>query len=311
MIYDVVIWTPINKTDGFGHFYRMMGLYELLKDNNVGVTYFTNSDYIKLETVKIIQCKKEKIEEIAIFFKEKMVKVLIIDNYDISMKEIEYLSKYFKIVFFDAKFENPSVDILMNFNPYALLEYSYKHKNTRYFLGLEYMSFRKDLRGIQNDLIDNNTVFISIGGTDITHTTYELLTYLPNNFTYHIILGKGCEESYCEKVLHYLNTNNFKFHLYQQPKNYFDIMSKCEFAICTCSTTVYELIYLSKPFVCINVTSNQNMITSYLSKEGIITLNRDTLHEIASCIERKLFKKLIVKTSNNVSLIKSIEDLVC
>ncbi|MBL4711035.1 MAG: hypothetical protein JKX75_00785 [Gammaproteobacteria bacterium] len=290
-MYEVAIWTPVNKTEGFGHFYRMMGLYEQLLENDISTTYFTNSEYIKLEQVDILQCITVKIKEVIDFLKSSLIKVLIIDNYNITLEDLGYISKYFKVVFFDAKFKNPNVDVIINFNPYAFEHYLTKHDSTMYFLGLEHMYFRKDLMDIQNISIKKDTVFISIGGTDITETTYDLLKYLPDNLIYHIILGKGCSDKYHQRIFQYLEDNNFIFHIYIQPNNYFELMSQCEFAICSCSTTTYELIFLDKQFLCINVISNQNMITSYLNKQGVVTFKKDCLKGIGKIIKLKRSKK--------------------
>ena len=54
---DIAIWTPINSKSGFGHFYRMLGLYEKLLNDKYSPCYFCNDDYIELNGVNILHTK--------------------------------------------------------------------------------------------------------------------------------------------------------------------------------------------------------------------------------------------------------------
>ncbi|MBE0499651.1 MAG: hypothetical protein IBX43_10530 [Campylobacterales bacterium] len=289
-MHDVVIWTPINSKSGFGHFYRMLGLYEKLLEEKQSVTYFTNSDFIELEETDILHIETDSIDKIIEFLQKKSVKMLIIDNYDVSQNEIRELNKYFKIVYFDYKFLDPKVDAIVNFNPYAPEKYKNKHKRTRYFLGLEYMIFRKEIRANNSVDIKKNEIFISIGGSDVEHITYKILPFLPSAMHYNIVLGEGCSKEYYEQVDMKLKLLDLSYCLYRQPKNYFEILRSSEFVIISCSTTAYEAIYFSKPFVCINVIENQDELTNYLDSKNIITLTKDRLEDITDVINEDRFK---------------------
>ncbi|TKI71034.1 hypothetical protein FCU45_01200 [Sulfurimonas crateris] len=291
-MYDIAIWTPINPESGFGHFYRMFGLYEKLLEEKQSVTYFTNSDFIKLEKIDILHIKTDSINKIIEFLQKKLVKMIIIDNYDVSQNEIKELNKYFKIVYFDYKFLNPTVDAIVNFNPYAPEKYKNKNEQTRYFLGLENMLFRKEIKAEKSIDIKKKNIFISIGGSDVGHITYKILPFLPSAMHYNIVLGNGCSKEYYEEVDIRLKQLYLNYCLYRQPKNYFEILRSSEFVIISCSTTAYEVIYFSKPFVCINVVENQDELTNYLNSKNITTLTKDNLEDITDIINKNRFKIL-------------------
>lgn len=289
----------------------MLGLYQHLKENMQKVVYFTNDDFISLENVEILQYKTNDIKEIIPFLQKCGVKVLIIDNYEVNENSINLLNKDFRLIVFDAKFHNYKVDTIINFNPFSVEMYPNKHTNTNYFLGLSYMFYRKSLIKTKKMKEENNSIFISIGGSDVNEVTYKLVPLLSNGFSYHIVLGKGCSQSYCTKVENHLIQEGLNFVLYHQPDNFFQIMSKCQFAITSCSTTIYELFYFDKPFICINVIENQDRLTEYLSAKNINTFTRENLVSLKEMMNRELFKSLkLPKNSENEKLLNYIKGLI-
>jgi len=312
-MYDITIWTPINSESGFGHFYRMLGLYEKLLEEKIDVSYFTNDDYIVLNNVNVIHNKTEKIDEIIKFLQNHSIKIIVIDNYDVNQHNIKILNKFFKIIYFDAKFENPETDVIINFNPFSVDKYHKKNPNTEYFLGLEHMIYRKELKDVKDVKVNMNEIFISIGGSDIEHITYKLLTYLSTPMHYNIILGKGCSLEYYHQVATKLKSLGLKYSLYQQPNNYFELLARSEFAIISCSTTVYEVSYFAKAFIAINVVKNQNILEKYLTLHKIDTLPIDKLEQITDIIENKRFKILRNKNiwkENKYSLFQYIKKVL-
>ena len=314
-MYDFAIWVPINAKSGFGHFYRMLGLYDKLLANKQKITYFTNEKFIKLEQVNVKYLYTVDIELIIEYLKQYLVKTLIIDNYYVTKKQVNLLQNHFKIAYFDAKFTNYAVDVIINYNPYSLTKYNKKNSNTKYFLGLEYMIFRKEILKIKKLNITKNkikTIFISIGGSDIKEITYKILPYLSKNNYYKIILGKGCSKKYYNKVLTKLIHLKLDYKLYNQPNNYFTILSSCKYAISSCSTTIYELIYFNKPFVCINTAKNQDNLSKYLGLGGITILyesNIDKLSDIITYARFSLPKNISIKLNKGLDLVGYLEKI--
>lgn len=304
----IAIWTPINSKSGFGHFYRMLGVYEELVKYHLEVNFFTNEEYLKLENIEPISIQTNNIKEIKDFLIDNSFATLIIDNYKIDEQSILYLKNYFKIVHFDAKFENIEVDIIINFNPYAIEKYQKKHKNTRYFLGLNYMRFRNSILKIDKKNSINNSIFINVGGSDIEEITFKIIPYLKKNEFYNIVLGKGCSKEYFDLVKNILNENMLSFNIYHQPENYFEILLSSQKAIVSCSTTSYELIYFSIPFVCIKIVSNQNEISKYLSYNGVEVIEKDRLFEVSKIFEEDKFNlpKNLIYEDNSKFLLKDI-----
>lgn len=291
-MYTIAIWTNINSRSGFGHFYRMLGLYEKLAQNNFNVCYFTNTQYITLESVNIVSHQTDNINEINNFLITQGVKILIIDNYDVILSDLNLLKNHFCVLYFDAKFDNPNVQAIINFNPYACNRYPIRHEHTDYFLGLSHMVFRNSMKQLKKNTLKKDAIFISIGGSDHERITLKIIDFLPQKNLYHIVLGRGCEQNYYDDILQKAKKFNLNFQIHQHPKNYFEILSECKKAIVSCSTTTYEMIYFDKPFFCIHTVENQNEIKNYLKQNGILTINKDTLNEIKEIMDRDAFFKL-------------------
>ena len=311
-MFDIAVWTPVSAQSGFGHFYRMLGLYERLLDNGESVTYFTNENYLKIEDANIISCETQNLNEIISFLKKNGVKTIIIDNYEVTSFDVDILSKSFKTVCFDSQFYNNEIDIVMNFNPFALYAYPQRHKGTKYFLGLEYMPFRKKILQARKVEKSASDIFLSIGGSDVNEFTYSIIPYLPKEESYKIVLGKGCSAEYYNKVSDRLQSLGMKYTLYHQPQDFFSILSGCQYAISSCSTIVYELIYFAKPFVCVNVISNQDKLSSFLRKKGILILRRDNLSQIKDIIKDQMFSLpngIRLLENQSLELINSIQEL--
>lgn len=289
----------------------MLGLYQHLNEDTKRVVYFTNDDFISLENVEILQYKTNDIKEIIPFLQNHGIKVLIVDNYEVSEESINLLNNDFNLIVFDAKFHNYKIDTIINFNPFAVEMYPTKHTTTNYFLGLSYMFYRNSLIKTKKIKEEKNSIFISIGGSDVNDITYKLVPLLSHVFSYHIVLGKGCSTEYYRKVESYLTQEGLNFVLYHQPDNFFQIMAKCQFAITSCSTTIYELVYFEKPFICINVIENQDRLSKYLSEKNINTFTRENLVSLKNIMNKKLFKSLkLPKNSKKEKLLNYIKGLI-
>ena len=314
-MYDFAVWVPINSKSGFGHFYRMLGLYNKLSANKQKITYFTNEKFIKLADVNIKHLYTNDIKLIIEYLKKHLIKTLIIDNYWVTKEQINLLKNNFKIAYFDAKFANYAVDIIINYNPYAITKYSKKNNDTKYFLGLKYMIFRQEILQAKKLNITKNkekTIFISIGGADIKGITYKILPYLAKNNAYKIVLGEGCSNKYYEKVLAKLKQLKLNYNLYKQPENYFSILNSCDYAISSCSTTVYELIYFNKPFVCVNTANNQDVLTKYLNLGAITTLDENNINKLSDIMKYAKFnlpKNITIGLNKGLDLVSHLEKI--
>lgn len=304
-MYNIAIWTPINSKSGFGHFYRMLGLYESLINEDCQVCYFTNQEFLNLEKVEILSIITNDIEKITSYLIIQNIKILILDNYEVDKDKILFLNNNFVLIHFDSKFQNLQIDTIINFNPYSVNRYTLKNKETKYFIGMKYMNFRNSMKQIKKISVKRNSIFLSIGGSDVSNVTYNMIPYLPKDKFYNIILGKGCSLDYYNKVLGLLNSLKLDFELFYHPKDYFKILNKSEKVIISCSTTSYEVIFFNKPFVCINVIDNQNEITDYLKSHGICTLPKEKVNEITTIIESDRFNlpnnmKLLLESSKKL-----------
>jgi spore coat polysaccharide biosynthesis predicted glycosyltransferase SpsG len=290
----------------------MLGFYQHLKKDAQKVVYFTDDDFIPLESVDILHHASNNINDSITFLQQYGIKVLIVDNYEISEEQIYLLNNNFHLIVFDAGFNNYKIEAIINFNPFSVQMYPQKHAKTNYFLGLEYMFYRDSITNIKKIDEEINSVFICIGGSDVNEITYKLIPLLSHVFSYHIVLGKGCSTKYYKKVKNYLMQKGLNFVLYHQPDDFFHILAKCQFAITSCSTTIYELFYFNKPFICINVIENQDTLTRYLEKQDITIFTRKSVHSLKGVMSKNLFKRLKLpkNSSRNEKLLNYVKDLI-
>jgi UDP-2,4-diacetamido-2,4,6-trideoxy-beta-L-altropyranose hydrolase len=267
----LAIWVPLARETGLGHFYRTMGIYEAFP----GSFYFTDkpaelklSHPLRMETLP-------KGEDLLGYLKKKNTGLLYIDNYFIDRQTLSLLSKQkeIPIAYFDAKFEAPDFTCLINSNPFAKeKKYPKSRPGASHFLGSEYYCFRQEIRDCQKNQKNKNTIFICIGGTDSHSLTLQLLGKLSPSYNYEIILGKGSGEDYFRAVEEKAKELKLKARCHFDPPDFFALLASSESAILSCSTLVYEAIFLQVPFFCIQTVDNQTQLASYLKANGVTVL---------------------------------------
>lgn len=288
----LAIWVPLSHKTGLGHFYRMLGIYEQVPNS----FFFFNTPHLSLkERHKFID--SEEPGEILLFLQKEGVKTLLIDHYFLPSNIISYIIKKaalysIKTVYFDRTLENRKFNAILNNNPYVShRDIKVPDGKTKYFLGSEYYIFRKDIKKIKNLKKTKNCVFICFGGSDVRGLTYTVLSFLDRTLSYEIILGKGCDQAYVDKVFYQIKNLNLKVNLHHNPDNYFEIMSKSSFALISSSTVFYECSYYNLPVICIKTAENQNHLINFLKQNEIIVLMRDEeIEKLTDLINKKSFR---------------------
>lgn len=277
----VIIRADGGEKIGFGHIMRTLVLAEEISKKNT-VTYVCSDKKNYNSGVKFLRSRNIKVKVIS---EDNEVKdmlnieadVLIVDKYNISVEYLCKLKKKFKLVYIDDNNEllYYDVDVLINQNIYAN-HFNYNiNENAKILLGKKYVMLRDEFRNnykVCNTIkskVDN--VFVSIGGSDDNNLTEDIIKVLKDlDIKLHIIVGPAFV--YNDKLKKYESPN---IRLYYNA-TMSDVMNKCDIAISSSGSTLYELCTLGIPTLGFIVAENQRRCAEYMEKLGtirIVTLN--------------------------------------
>ena len=136
-----------------------------------------------------------------------------------------------------------------------LNEKDYKGK---LFIGWEYViineKFKKNKEKFKNEIL---RIVLTQGGSDNknhTHKIVKILNDIKLNFQLDIILGPGYTELNTWKKS--LNTFTKKYHIYSNPKNFHEIISRADIGIISFGQTAYEFAAVKVPALYVCVTAD-------------------------------------------------------
>lgn len=152
----------------------------------------------------------------------------------------------------DARFYNPGADIVLNSSILAPEKFE-PSSDESLFLGPAYFIF--DDRFIQEKNLfpqDKTNVVVSFGGADPTNLTGKMVKSLVDtddyeNTIFHVILGPGYANP--DHVNMMIQKKEHRFNIIRNPDNIIPYFIAADFVVCAGGRTVYELNYLSKPFI--------------------------------------------------------------
>ncbi|MCY6959586.1 UDP-2,4-diacetamido-2,4,6-trideoxy-beta-L-altropyranose hydrolase [Clostridium brassicae] len=266
---------------GMGHVMRTLVLAkELAKtndvfyvckvDNSFSDRYKQGIDKIRSQGFNVVT-----IDENNVFneLKNILADCLITDSYDVNEDYFNETKKYFKLTGYidDMNLYYFNVDFIINQNIGAE-DYVYKtNKDTKLFLGTQYVMLRKEFRNISNRVINKkvSNVMITLGGSDTNGITNMILDYVKDSeLNFHVVIGPSFEENNIQKLreLEKLKSN---IKLYFNA-NMIEIMNKCDIAISACGSTLYELTVCHVPTLGIIVVDNQQQIARKMDELGMI-----------------------------------------
>lgn len=287
---DICIRADGGSTIGMGHVMRTLVLAKELKKkkNNVFYAcriskyledkYKAGIDLIKYNGFNVITIDENKLKEQII---EKVkADCIITDSYDVDEEYFNSLRKRFFIsgCIFDTDcvyINKFNVDFFINPDLYAIKD-MYKTINcSNILLGADYIILREEFLSKNKQYIvqpNIKNVFLTLGGGNCFNPMSNVLEYIEDlkQFNFYIILGNGFKDK--QFIINkYREFTNIKF--MSDIKNMSDIMIKCDLAISSCSTTLYELMYLGIPTIGLITAKNQNIMGDYLKKTDIVKVS--------------------------------------
>lgn len=202
-------------------------------------------------------------------FQEFEADLLITDSYAVNEEYFEETKKIFKRTAYidDTNKYYFNVDFLINQNPDAE-DFKYKvSSNTKLLLGTDHILLRNEFKNIINKHIKEKVwdIMVTVGGADPYRLTEKILNCTNSlNYKFHVVIGPSFVDT---AFVENFNSNNVKFYY---NANMHEIMKKCDMAISTCGSTLYELAACGVPTLGIIIADNQQGIGTKLDKKNVI-----------------------------------------
>ena len=112
----------------------------------------------------------------------------------------------------------------------------------------------------------NDTVFISMGGSDPLNLSMQIVQSLPSNT--HINLVTTTSNPHLKELQNYAKEHP-NIHLHINASNIAELMHECSFAIITPSSIAHEVMFMKLPFIAIQSADNQSEFVAYMKGEGL------------------------------------------
>lgn len=314
------------KDIGMGHIMRMLTLSEELK-KHFDVIFICRYDNTNkyLPGIQKIKASKFKIHiidssnvihQIINIQKIEDADLLITDSYDVNEEYFDSLKKYFyKTIYIDdVNICRMNVDAVINPNVTAQM-YKYNtepNEDAKLLLGTQYTILRNEFVKFGEKVVNKNVknVMLTVGGMDDKYLTLRIIKLLSDfKLNLHVIIGNAFDDLLKSKIKA-IKPNNLKIISYENA-TISKVMEKCDLAISSCGSTLYELIAMKVPTIGLIVADNQKEVAKVLgdyriiiNTEKLIYTNEDEfLVKFTEVLENyKLRKELIEHGKNFIDL---------
>ena len=259
-----------NRKIGTGHLQRCLSLANEFKKKNIECLFVSKFNetinYAQKNNFHSFFLKRNENEEI--FLKKLIsqfnINAIIIDSKKLSLDTL--VAKLFRIVYvftIDSMFGHKFSDLVIL--PGLPEQFSKIPSNA--LLGKKYVILNSNIVKSTNKKIIPQIV-ISLGGSDKFNITEKIVkAFLKNSskFKILIILGK-----YSTRVhfIQSLISNDKRFELKQDPKNYTDLVASSKFGIFSFGISVYEAAAMRLPLVVLSHSNENHKTAKNLEKYG-------------------------------------------
>lgn len=257
---------PYSKSIGTGHLMRSIFLAEKFKKYNCESIFYSKSEDKEKNFIlrDLGYCTSDKISN--------NQDLTVIDDYSISDTQEALFSGKIMVIddlanrahkcdyLLDHTYRN-SQDI----NPYQHLIVD--HKNTKFFLGIEYCFIRDEFFFIRNKKIapKSGKCFVFFSAADCRGMTEFALEAL-SDFDLEVLVAIGYINPSRNKIEKFCEQNNLK--LLINSKSIAQEMADADFCIGSFGTHSYERLFLAKPALGITIADNQLEVGSGISNAG-------------------------------------------
>lgn len=296
------IRTDGNKIIASGHIMRCLSIAKAIENYGEEVTFITADtnaveliesrgfSYISLET-QWDNLDKE-LEVLIPFIKEKKIKTLLVDSYQVTESYLKTLSQYTNIIYIDDRnaFLYPVHTIInygINYKDFCYEE-QYKNTNTTCLLGTDYVPLRQEFLHRKIDIKEKvERILVTTGGADLYNVAglfVEEWYQRERKIDCEIwIISGGLNENI--QYLRKLEQIYKNLKIYENITNMSDIMIQCDLAISAGGTTLYELCACGIPTITFSVADNQIGIEEF-EKQDILEYIGDIRKNIPIYIKK-------------------------
>lgn len=268
-----------NSTIGIGHIMRLIGLFEILRDEFYGIFLVRRPDKLLKETIekycKVIVLNSTSLsDEIAeLEFLLTKDDVVVLDGYDFDENYQKYIkSKAFRLIMIDDKADRHFyADLVINHG--ANFKDNYKcEPYSKILSGTDYLILRKEFLNsalIKRRINKVDSVLICMGGADPYNITIKALrASLICSFIQKIVVITGSSFSNKTKLEELIiKGSECKTIIYENnidAVRIIELINTCELAICPSSTIALEICCVKAGLLTGTVIDNQQMIHNHL-----------------------------------------------
>ncbi|MBR6095103.1 MAG: UDP-2,4-diacetamido-2,4,6-trideoxy-beta-L-altropyranose hydrolase [Lachnospiraceae bacterium] len=223
------------------------------------------------------------------------IRVLFTDSYLVSGHVLSELNRHTRVAYIDD-FIKKTLDVSLLLVPTQSLDTSvltemYRDKPVKLLVGSEYLIIREEFLN-PTERADRDRIFLTTGGTDPAGFTEAFLHQAMNHPVlkdkkYTVILGSLYDNTQALKET-YRDYPNIRFH--QNVTNMGELMKECSFAVSAGGNTLYELICLRIPTVCISLSPDQEALGERLENKGIVSYCGNCIRQPEECTESVISK---------------------
>lgn len=264
MDFNIKIFTEGGGKVGLGHISRCTALYDEAVRQGIPVELFilsTGFEDNKNNILKSRKCSFVNWQDSEYLQSDvKKNDLCIVDSYLAPIEIYELIARQArKVVYIDdyGRLDYPQGIVV---NPSLSAEgIEYKQKqNVNYLLGERYIILRTPFLGKKKKKFNKRVdqVLITLGGADPLNLTASITNLFSEKYpelNFSIVFGKQTQLSAQLK-----HCKNIKIHHNLTGEKMYDSMRKADIAISGAGQTIYELMSLNIPFICIKTADNQD-----------------------------------------------------
>lgn len=286
------IRTDMNNMIATGHVMRCLAIADEAKEQGEQVTFLLADE----QAVELVEQKgyqtivlhtswydmESELPQLLQVVEKKRIEKILIDSYLVTEKYLQILTSYVKTIYIDDRnaFIYPVSGLICYANYWKKFNYFDRYKETKLFLGTEYVPLRKVFFQCGNKEIRNKVeeLLILSGGTD----PYEILKGIlekVNKSEYrciNIICGRYYT-AYEDMKEEYQAFDNV--HIYQDVSDIEKYMKTADLAISAGGSTLYELCACGTPTISFSFVDNQLDNVKQFQEDAIIDYAGDARYE--------------------------------
>ena len=295
---------------GYGHLMRSGAIAEELLGHGHAVTVATTTPdsarEVFLDAVAIVDLpSRDDPEPFVSWLYNESPDTVFTDAYPIDTGYQKAVREHVPLaVLQDDDRHTVCADLLVNGNLYApTLNYRFVGESPETCLGTEYVPLRREIRTwAMKEPPWRETperAVVTFGGNDVAQLTPAAVRAFDGaDIRVDAIVGPGFSKRQEYEIETAASDVSADVRVARNPNDLPERLFNADFAVNTASSTVYELLALGTPFVCVPVAPNQRPIAAALRERGHATVLDD---EPGPNAFRRAFKRLVNNTERRRS----------